>query len=133
MSSLSFAATIDRHFGVHADALVWRSQRSRVLASNLSNADTPNYKARDMDFSQFVSGHPARAVATHPRHIGHGVKTDDSTLLYRHPFQPTLDGNTVETEVEQANFARNAIEYQASLMFLSGKIRGLRDALKGGQ
>jgi flagellar basal-body rod protein FlgB len=71
--------------------------------------------------------------ATHVHHIRtDGAGAGNGPLLYRNPYQPTLDGNTVEAEVEQGKFAENAVQYQASLMFLSGKIRGLREAIKGG-
>ena len=134
---------LDRHFGIHAAALEFRSTRSRVLASNLTNADTPNFKARDIRFADVMKaqetsnagrGVPAvRMAATHHRHISlGGADTAAGRLLYRNPYQPTLDGNTVEAEVEQGKFAENAVQYQASLMFLTGKIRGLREAIRGG-
>jgi len=130
-------AALDAALGIHADALKFRSARSRVLASNLSNADTPNFKARDLDFSKVLSTQASGAMAmtrTNARHISvGGGQSAGGPLLYRNPYQPTLDGNTVETEVEQAKFSRNAVEYQASLMFLSGKFSGLRSAIKGGQ
>ena len=136
----SFGSALDSHFGIHAPALQFHSARSRVLASNLTNADTPNFKARDIEFSEVLkrygTGGPSAVTlaTTNRQHIA-GAGSGDHTgpLKYRNPFQPSLDGNTVETDVEQANFARNAIEYQTSLMFLGGKIRGLRDAIRGGQ
>ncbi len=138
MSSL-FAGAIDHHFGIHATALEFRSARSRVLASNLTNADTPNFKARDLDFDEVLKTEgqkltPAavRVARTHQRHIAvGGADSDAGPLLYRNPYQPTLDGNTVEAEVEQGKFAENAVQYQASLMFLTRKIRGLQLAIKG--
>ncbi|MEM8765996.1 MAG: flagellar basal body rod protein FlgB [Pseudomonadota bacterium] len=138
MSSL-FAGAIDRHFGIHATALEFRSARSQVLASNLTNADTPNFKARDLDFAEVLKAEsgslmPAsvRMARTHQRHIAVGGSDPDAgPLLYRNPFQPTLDGNTVESEVEQGKFAENAVQYQTSLMFLTRKIRGLQLAIKG--
>ena len=143
-----FPNALDRHFGIHAPALEFRSERSRVLASNLANADTPGFQARDIRFSDVLRTHQGLAserqgipsvpavhlTATNARHIARGsADTGSGPLLYRNPYQPTLDGNTVEAEVEQANFAENAVQYQASLMFLSGKIRGLRSAITGGQ
>ena len=138
----SFSSVLDRHFGIHAHALEFRSARSRVLASNLTNADTPNFKARDIRFADVLkakgldsSRSGIAGVAMAATHSGH-IRTSDSAggarLMYRNPYQPTLDGNTVEAEVEQGKFAENAVQYQASLLFLSGKIRGLRDAIKGG-
>jgi len=137
------SAILDRHFGVHAPALEFRSARARVLASNLTNADTPNYKARDIRFDDVLKAQGfdqgsgsltgVQMATTHAQHIHSGDVTGGSgTLLYRNPYQPTLDGNTVEAEVEQGKFAENAVQYQASLMFLSGKISGLREAIKGG-
>jgi len=133
-------SVLDRHFGVHAPALEFRSARARVLASNLTNADTPNFKARDIRFEDVLRARGLEAgragvqmSATHSAHIRTGgVEAGGARLMYRNPYQPTLDGNTVEAEVEQGKFAENAVQYQASLMFLSGKIRGLRDAIKGG-
>jgi flagellar basal-body rod protein FlgB len=136
-------SVLDRHFGVHAPALEFRSARARVLASNLTNADTPNFKARDIRFEDVLrakgleTGRSGVAgvqmAATHSAHIRTGGDTPgDARLMYRNPYQPTLDGNTVEADVEQGKFAENSVQYQASLMFLSGKIRGLRDAIKGG-
>lgn len=141
--NFSFSSVLDRHFGIHAPALEFRSARSRVLASNLTNADTPNFKARDIRFEDVLKakgletgssgGASVALTATHSGHIraGGGV-AGGARLLYRNPYQPTLDGNTVEAEVEQGKFAENAVQYQASLLFLSGKIRGLREAIKGG-
>ncbi len=136
----TFSNVLDRHFGIHAQALQFRSERTRVLASNLANADTPNYKARDLDFSAVLAQHgkqagavpPVRMAVTNARHIRLGTDGGATApLLYRNPYQSTLDGNTVEADVEQANFARNAVQYQASLMFLTGKIRGLKLAITG--
>ncbi len=132
----SISSVLDSAFGIHTQALQFRSARSRVLASNLTNADTPHYKARDIEFNQVLNDTALGRLTiakTHASHIGPGSQARSRELLYRNPYQPTLDGNTVETEVEQANFARNAVQYQASLMFLSGKIRGLRDAITGGR
>ncbi len=140
----NLSSVLDRHFGIHAHALEYRSARSRVLASNLTNADTPNFKARDIRFEDVLQANGlargksgvagVQMAATHSGHIrtGAGASVDGARLMYRNPYQPTLDGNTVEAEVEQGKFAENAVQYQASLMFLSGKIRGLRDAIKGG-
>ena len=123
---------IDRAFGVHAEALQLRARRGEMLASNLANADTPNYKARDLDFRNALS--EAQAVTalatTHAGHIrtqgGGSVQT-----MYRIPGQSSLDGNTVDTQIEQAKFAENAVRYRTSLRFLSGKISGLMTAIKG--
>ncbi|MFA7096520.1 MAG: flagellar basal body rod protein FlgB [Gammaproteobacteria bacterium] len=125
---------IDSALGIHAKALAVHGRRAEVLASNLANADTPNYKARDIDFKaalqQAQSGH-VPLKATHAGHIQPAGTGLSSPLLYRVPQQPSLDGNTVDTHVEQAEFARNAVNYQASLTFLGGKLKTLLSAIRG--
>lgn len=110
--------TSDGMFGIHSTALALRSQRMTLLASNIANAATPNYKARDLDFQ----------AALKSAETGQSV---DKALRYRIPVQPSLDGNTVEMSVEQTAFAENAIAYRASLSFLQGRIGTLTRALKG--
>ena len=129
-------SVLDNALGIHSQALRFRSARSEVLASNLTNADTPNFKARDLDFREVMNAQSSSDLmlkTTHRRHLNVGSGVQGGELLYRNPYQPSVDGNTVEADVEQANFARNAVQYQASLMFLTGKFRGLRDAITGGQ
>ncbi len=123
-------------FGIHERALVLKAQRSEVLASNLANADTPNYKARDIDFKSVLNQaqQPQRTVqlaATHAQHIRTDASKMPATLLFRIPEQASLDGNTVDSKVEQAEFAENAVQYQASLTVLGARIRGLRGAIRG--
>lgn len=134
------AISFDRVFGIHDDALLLRSQRADVLARNLANADTPGYKARDMDFQAELrraeQGGPGtesvRLRTTHAAHIQESrAEWGDTELMYRVPLQPAIDGNTVDTQTEQAAFTRNAIAYQASLRFVSGKIQGLMRAIRG--
>lgn len=125
----------DKAFGIHPQALMLRAQRAELIAGNLANADTPGYKARDIDFQQVLkqelSG-TARLQTTQQRHIQTDVgMIPPAQLLYRVPTQPSLDGNSVETEREHAAFASNALEYQASLSFLNDKINGLRKAIRG--
>ncbi len=127
---------IDKAFGIHAVALQLRARRAEVLAANLANADTPNYKARDLDFKAALKAAAGRESAaalrtTHPRHIGGQGNAGGVELRYRVPTQPSADGNTVDTQREQAAFAENALQYQASLTFLNGKIRSLKTAIKG--
>lgn len=123
----------DRVFGVHAQALQLRAQRAEMLASNLANADTPGYKARDIDFSSALEQAKAgtELQATSPGHISRIHSAGRAETLYRVPGQPSLDGNTVDTQVEQSRFAENAMRYQATLRFLNGKIDGIQKALKG--
>lgn len=109
-------------FGVHGTALALRSQRLSLLASNIANAATPGYKARDIDFDR------ALQLATR------GRSTDDAaseSVAYRVPITPSLDGNTVELSTEQTLFAENAVQYRTTLAFLEGRISTIRRALKG--
>jgi flagellar basal-body rod protein FlgB len=112
----------DDVFGIHGAALNLRSQRMSMLASNIANAATPNYKARDIDF---------RAAL---RSAEEGQQTEQSAknaVQYRVPLQPSLDGNTVELSTEQTQFAENAVAYRTTLAFLNGRISTLSRALKG--
>ena len=120
----------------HEQALKFRAQRNEVLASNIANVDTPGYKARDIDFRDALSSareDTLKMTQTSDLHrSAWGSSGDGFNTMYRVPTQPTLDGNTVEMDVEQAEFAENALQYRASLAFLDGKIRTMRYALKGG-
>lgn len=140
------AISLDNVFGIHEQALKLRAQRTELLASNLANADTPGYKAKDIDFDAALrsamsnsgsnSGNESTAMRTtnaaHMQDLSAGGGLD-SWIKYRVPNQPALDGNTVETHVEQAAFARNAVEYQATLQFLSGESKSLMQAIKGSE
>jgi flagellar basal-body rod protein FlgB len=114
---------IDRQFGIHATALKLRSQRLDILAGNIANAATPGFKARDLDFKAAL----AQAGETSTTASASG------TLRYRVPVQASLDGNTVELSTEQTAFAENAVNYRASLSFLTGRIQTIMSALKGGE
>ena len=105
---------IDRQFGIHAKALTVRGERLTLLASNIANAATPGYKARDLDFRAALAG-AADAVR------------------YRVPLQSSLDGNTVELSVEQTAFAENVLQYRTTLAFLNGRIGTLMAAIRGGE
>jgi len=128
-------------FGIHEKALMVRAQREQVLANNLANADTPNYKARDVDWRRELksasedmmrSPYKPDLKMTNPRHIeAFADMSTNDFLKYRVPTQAALDGNTVETHIEKAKFMENALQYQATLSFLNGKISGIRNALKG--
>ncbi len=122
--------------GIHEAALLYRAQRMDVLAANLANADTPNYQARDLDFSSALDGAFAAATrlkVTDPRHIALDPLSHGDALKYRVPHQPSLDGNTVEADLESARYAENAVSYQASLLFAGSRISTLRAALTGGR
>lgn len=124
----------DKALGVHPQALALRARRTEVLAANLANADTPGYKAQDMDFKTAlsrVSPQPTSLRATHANHISTNQSVMGERLMYRIPLQPSLDGNTVDSQVEQTKFAENALQYQANLKFVTGKFTGLRSAIRG--
>jgi len=126
---------LDRTFGLHSQALKVRSQRMEVLAQNIANADTPFYKARDIDFRAVLNGlseaDDVKIKATHHKHHAVGEAVSDPGLLYRVPFNTAFDGNTVELSVEQAQYGKAAADYQASLQFLENRVSGLRKALRG--
>jgi len=120
---------------LHAQALQLRSRRAEILASNMANADTPNYKTRDIDFSAVLKDaqNPESHLMTTNQHHIKTISSEPSKveLMYRVPYQPSLDGNTVETEVEQAQFADNAVQYQAAFTLLNGRIKSLMTAIRG--
>ena len=126
-------SSIDRVFGVHAQALQLRARRGELIASNLANADTPNYKARDIDFRSALNNAQATTALreTHSSHMGGTYGGGTAATMYRVPGQSSLDGNTVDTQREQAEFSENAVRYQTTLRFLNGKISGLMKAIKG--
>jgi flagellar basal-body rod protein FlgB len=131
---------------MHPAALKLREQRTELLARNLANADTPGYKAQDMDFKSALAAAtspaavPGQLQSTRPGHFGvpgaeaaltEGAGNTEAFLRYRVPLAPSLDGNTVDAQLEQAAFADNAVRYQATLSFLQGKFRSLMTAITG--
>lgn len=125
---------LDSYFGIHAKALQARDQRASILANNLANLNTPNFKARDMDFNEVLNasmaGGSQQMQVTSPNHIN--TNADFSAgLKYRTTAHTSMDGNTVDKDVETAEFARNALNYQASLNFLDNKIKSMIVALRG--
>ena len=125
---------IDRHFGISPDALALRSRRFELIAANLANADTPGYRARDIDFGKALAAASAdqgRLALTHAAHRPGGSSSAGYDVKYRLPVQPSMDGNTVEADQEHSAFMDNAIRYQASLNFLDGRIKSILRALKG--
>jgi len=126
---------LDDALGIHEQALQLRAKRAEVLAGNIANADTPGYKARDFDFKKILQQQtPATETmrTTRSRHIqAEAGVVSPSEMFYRIPLQPSLDGNTVDTQLEHTAFAENAIEYQSSMRFLSGNIKKLMTALRG--
>ncbi len=139
------ALDIDNYLGVHARALQLESRRTELLASNLANADTPGYKARDIDFKTALATAGHQQAGTAPRlglqhtdgqHLGAtgaggANAADDAVMKYRVPLAPALDGNTVDVQLEQAAFAENAVRYQATLTLLNMRLRGLMTAITG--
>jgi flagellar basal-body rod protein FlgB len=125
----------DNLFGIHEQALLLHGQRLGVLATNLANADTPNYKARDIDFSAVLAGTDDAALPLNVTEDGHiSLQSGDTPavdLQYRNPYQASLDGNTVEMPVEQAAFAENNVRYQASLAFINMQIADMQLAIAG--
>ncbi len=126
----------DNVFGIHEQALLLHGQRLGVLAANLANADTPGYKARDIDFSAVLSQTQGETQlplqVTQPEHISFDQgELPAAELKYRNPYQASLDGNTVEMPVEQAAFSENNVRYQASLNFINLKIAEMQLAIAG--
>ena len=130
---------LDTYLGVHQDALKVYAERTSVLANNIANADTPNYKAQDLDFRAVLAGTSKATGAALPlagssgAHLGvtAGTTTAGHALKYRVPLAPSLDGNTVDVQLEQAAFADNSVRYQAALTFLQGKFKDLMTAITG--
>ncbi len=126
---------MDNIFGIHATALKLRANRAELLAANIANADTPDYKARDIDFQSVLSQSMSNAGdlrTTHSRHFDIAIGSVPGVkLMYRNPTQPSLDGNTVDVQTERSAFMENSMMYQASLRFLNGKISGLMTAIRG--
>ncbi len=127
---------LDKVLGSNQQALAVFNRRSEVLAANLANADTPGYKARDIDFRALLSGalggqQRLPLTVTRPGHIQAGNDRIGGELLYRVPHQPALDGNTVEAAEEQVRFSENAMRYLAEVRFAGGKVRSIKQAIKG--
>lgn len=129
----------DPLFDVHSAALQFHRQRMELLASNIANADTPGYQARDLDFNKVLAqveksaGGSVGISATQPGHIAPGL--NDETLraatVYRTPTQPSVDGNTVDVQTEQAAYADAALHYQSSLSFIDYRLKTLMTAITG--
>ena len=143
-------ANITSGLDFHSKALVLRAERQRVIASNIANADTPGYVARDLNFKEAMneatgSGLSARTSlpqgrsndgTSNPRHIPLSGSTVGSlgagnNLAYTAQTQPSLDGNTVDLDRERANFADNSVRYEATLRFINGSAKGLLSAIQG--
>ena len=133
---------IDNALGLASDALALRARRTDVLAANIAQADTPGYKARDFNFHQVLAeqtslrtatkaGH-GPMVTTHAAHrTPEAMDRGEVSLGYRIPLMPSLDGNTVDSQVEQGEFAQNTMEFLTNLRILNGRIKGMMNAIKG--
>jgi len=141
-NSMMAGATKDPLFGIHGDALRFRAQRTALLASNIANADTPGYKAQDLSFhsalrSALGPNAPGQSLALKQDQPGQlpvgGAQGPTPEKMYRVPNQPSLDGNTVDTQEERVRFMKNAVGYQTTLSFLNSRIKGIEAALKGQQ
>ena len=121
------------HLGFHASALQLRSRRNEMLASNIANAATPNFKAWDLDFDTELKriNKIGNIQTTNNSHFASIQKRIGKDSVFRLPIHPSLDGNTVEMAVEQMQFSENVMRYQTTLSFLNNKISGLRSAIKG--
>jgi flagellar basal-body rod protein FlgB len=131
------AINLDKLMGFHHKALQIRTDRMEVLAGNLANANTPGYKARDIDFQKAMkSAQQSRdhnLTRTHDNHMK-GSMQASGELQFRIPNQPdTGDGNTVDVQIERNTFLDNGLRYQAGMEFLNGKIKGMKKAISGGQ
>jgi len=123
---------LDSYLGIDPLALKLEARRMEVLANNLANVDTPNYKAQDLDFQSVLASASAGASnATGSAATSAAGTSFEPTLKYRVPLAPALDGNTVDAQLEQAAFAENTVRYQATLTFLSTKFRDLMTAITG--
>ena len=125
--------TIEGHLKVHAEALALRSQRNEILASNIANAATPNFKAKDLDFEQMLNSKMGfgKVNISNKRHFEMSIGTNEQGVKFRQNITPSMDENTVELHVEQMQFSENVMKYQTSLEFLNRKISGLMSAIKG--
>ncbi len=128
---------LDKTLNFHHQALGLRATRQELLSSNIANADTPNFKARDIDFSgvlreKLSASFPKTPLkTTSPQHIGNGMDHGiGNSLLYRIPQQPSIDGNTVDMDSERTRFADNAIKYDASITFINMQLRNLLTAIQ---
>ena len=124
---------IEGHLKVHSESLALRSKRNEILSSNIANAATPNFKAKDLDFNEMLNNKMGfgEVKTTDKRHFKISIGTNEEGVKFRQNVTPSKDGNTVELHVEQMQFSENVMRYQSSLEFLNRKIAGLMSAIKG--
>ena len=126
-------AGIKQYLEIHSAALSLRNKKNEIIASNIANAATPNYKARDLDFNSEMSRHlkSGNLTTTNNKHFSLMRPVSHKGVSFREPLQQSLDGNTVELAVEQMEFSENSIKYSTTLSFLNSKISGLMTAIRG--
>lgn len=139
MGSINF----NNALGIHPDAMLLRAKRAEILANNLANSDTPGFKARDINFQAMLAKESKKQSAAKNNSLemsatnGAHISTSSAggrfqnELMYRNPSQPSIDGNTVDSQIEQTIFSRNAMDYNSSFEFLSKKFKGLKSAIRG--
>lgn len=129
------AISFDNALGIHPQALKLRAARAEIIANNLANSETPNFKARDLDFKAMLksakgSDMSVNVAKTDNQHLSMN-QSFSTDLMYRASNQPSIDGNTVDAQMEQVNYSRNALEYNSTFQFLNSKFKGLLTAIKG--
>jgi len=133
---LKMQTRLDREVGFMEQGLKLRSQRQQVLATNIANADTPNYKAQDLDFNQALksalsgTGTSSGLATTNPRHVT-DVKQGSAQVQARKQLQSSADGNTVDMDVEQSQFAENALQYETLVSIINGKFKNINSVMQG--
>jgi len=132
------AINFDKAFGIHDKALLLFERRTQLLSENIANADTPGYKARDIDFDKVLQnaqggaqGQSLKLQATHKGHIDSSLQAFADEVQYRKVEQSAADGNTVDVQKEKAAFAENSMRYQTTMQILSRRISGLKNAFRG--
>ena len=125
--------SIVNHIQTHADALNLRSKRNEILASNIVNSATPNFKARDIDFNKALRARMdvGPVNVSNERHFKFYTGSGDEAAQFRQSVNPSVDGNTVELHIEKMQFSENVMRYQTSLEFLNRRFSGLMSAIKG--
>lgn len=123
---------LNNALGIHEHALPLRNRRMQVIAENIANADTPHFKAKDINFSKALDAARSSPMrATQSNHFEVGDLPGADGMMFRTPFNASADGNTVEMSVEQARYGKAAGDYQATLAFLENRVSGIRKALRG--
>ena len=135
--SLKKMKIFDNVFGVHEAAMKLRQDRLGLLSENLVNAETPNYKAKDLDFRKAMNTSLANSGVsleqTHGAHMKHRSLSSigGAEIIYRNPMNPAADGNTVEAHYEQSEFGKETARYMATVQFIENRIGGIRRAFRG--